>query len=144
MSTTSISQVLDDTKTRSAELHKAMTMIADGKNIEGKTLAANTVSTTRHHLKRDQRLVSLIAQLAKALEDSGVDKVPLSEGALQGLNQLCYPDKGGSKVSVKEGDSILALMQEYSETKDLKAKMEKDAEKKGLVLNFKTGKVEKK
>lgn len=141
---TSVTEITDGIKERSAELSRAMIMVMDGKSADGKTLMKNTISTTRHHIKRDQRVLALIADLTKVIADLKIEKVTLSDTALEGLNQMCYPDKGGSKVSVKEGDSILALMQEYGEVKDLKAKLDKAAENAGLVLNFKTGKVEKK
>lgn len=140
---TKVSSVLESVKERSDELHKALVLLSNNKGTDGKTLAKNTVSTTRHHLKRDQRALALIADLATALHSANVDEVKLSEAALQGLNQMCYPEAGGSRVSVKEGDSILALMQEYTDVKDLKAKLEKAATKLGLSLNFKTGKVVK-
>ncbi len=143
MATTKLTDLIEGTKERAEELHKAMVLVMDGKGSDGNTLAKNTISTTRHHIKKEQRLVALVSEMAAAMKKEGIQEIGLSEAAMQGLNQMCYPEKGGSKVQVKEGDMMLSLMQQYGDVKDLKAKMEKDAEKKGLKLNFKTGKVEK-
>ena len=138
---TMIKTVLEGSTERSEELRLAMIMLTDGKSVDGKTLKESTVNTMRHHTRRDQRIVALIKEMAAALDEAGVKDIKLSEAASLGFTQLCYPEKGGTKVTVDEGDSILALMEKYPDTKDLMAKLIKAAENIGCVLDFKTGKV---
>ena len=138
---TMIKTVLEGSTERSEELRLAMIMLTDGKSADGKTIKESTVNTMRHHTRRDQRIVALIKEMAAALDEAGVKDIELSEAASLGFTQLCYPEKGGTKVTVEEGDSILALMEKYPDTKDLMAKLIKAAENIGCVLDFKTGKV---
>ena len=138
---TMIKTVLEGSTERSEELRLAMIMLNDGKSADGKTIKDSTVNTMRHHTRRDQRIVALIKEMAAALDEAGVKDIKLSEAASLGFTQLCYPEKGGTKVTVDEGDSILALMEKYPDTKDLMAKLIKAAENIGCILDFKTGKV---
>lgn len=140
MATTMIT-VLEGAKERSEELRLSIIRLTEGKTAEGKTLKESTVSTMRHHLKRDQRMVALITEMASALKEAGVKELKLSEAASLGFTQLCYPEKGGSKVTVEEGDSLLSIMETYKETKDLLAKVTKAAEKIGCKPDFATGKI---
>lgn len=142
MATTMIT-VLEGAKERSEELKLAIIRLTEGKTAEGKTLKESTVSTMRHHLKRDQRMVALITEMAAALKEAGVKELKLSEAASLGFTQLCYPEKGGSKVVVEEGDNLLDIMQKYSEVKDLLAKVTKAAEKIGCKPDFAAGKIVK-
>lgn len=136
-----INELVSGLEDRNEEIRVALIALTNGKTVEGKALKESTVSTMRHNIRRDQRMIALVLDLAKALTEEGVEKVKLSEAALQGFNQMAFPEKGGSKVVVEEGDSILELMQKYGEVKDLKAKLDKAAEKIGCVLDFKAGKV---
>ena len=105
------------------------------------TIKESTKSTRRHALRRDLRIVTLLAEVTKTIS---AEEMMLTEEALMGFNQLCYPAVAGSRVVVQEGDSILLLMEEYSEVKDLLSKLNKAADKTGCRLDFATGKVVKK
>ena len=140
---TMIKTVLEGSTERSEELRLAMIMLNDGKSADGKTIKDSTVSTMRHHTRRDQRIVALIKEMAAALDEAGVKDIKLSEAASLGFTQLCYPEKGGSRVVVEEGDMILDIMQKYPDVKDLLSKVNKAAEKIGCKADFKTGKVVK-
>ena len=140
---TMIKTVLEGSTERSEELRLAMIMLNDGKSADGKTIKESTVNTMRHHTRRDQRIVALIKEMAAALDEAGVKDIKLSEAASLGFTQLCYPEKGGTRVTVDEGDSILDLMQKYPDTKDLLTKLNKAAENIGCILDFKSGKVVK-
>ena len=139
-----VKSILEGTEIRSEEVRAILTALKQDKTVNGTELKSSTVSTTRHHVTRDSRVLALVAELSLALEKNGVHEVKLSDKALQGFNQLCFPESGSSKVVVKEGDSILDLMEKYSETKDLLVKLNKAAEKVGCRLNFTTGIVVKK
>lgn len=136
-----IKTILEGVEERNEEIRLALISLTNGKTAEGKTLKENTVSTMRHHMKRDQRMLTLIKELATALDENGIKDVKLSEASLQGFNQVCFPEKGGSKVVVEEGDNLLDIMQKYSEVKDLLAKVTKAAEKIGCKPDFAAGKI---
>jgi len=105
------------------------------------SIKESTKSTRRHALRRDLRIASLLAEMALAIP---AEEVAVSDEALVGFNQLCFPSDGGSKVVVEEGDSILELMEKFAEVKDLLSKLNKAADKIGCKLDFTTGKVVKK
>lgn len=138
-----IKTIVEGTEERNEEIRMALIALTNGKTAEGKTLKESTISTMRHNLKRDQRMLTLIKELASALEENGIKDVKLSEASLQGFNQVCFPEKGGSKVIVEEGDMILEIMQKYPEVKDLLNKVNKAAEKIGCKADFKAGKIVK-
>ena len=104
-------------------------------------VAKSTKSTQRHHLRREQRITTLLKEVVSSSKD---DEIKLSDEALLGFNQLCFVGENTTKVEVEEGDSILELMSEYEDIRDLKKKLDKAAEKIGCRLNFATGLVEKK
>ncbi len=138
-----IKTILEGVQERNEEIRLALISLTNGKTAEGKALKESTVSTMRHNVRRDQRMLSLVKELATALEENGIHEVKLSEASLQGFNQVCFPEKGGSKVVVEEGDSLLELMEKYSEVKDLLNKVQKAAEKIGCKADFAAGKIVK-
>ena len=138
---TTIKTIVEGLEERAEELRLAMIMLNDGKSADGKTIKDSTVNTMRHHTRRDQRIVALTLEMAKKMDEEGITGLKLSEAASLGFTQLAFPEKGGTRVTVDEGDSILALMEKYPDTKDLMAKLIKAAENIGCVLDFKTGKV---
>jgi len=105
-------------------------------------VSKSTKSTQRHHLRREQRITTLLKEVVSSSKD---DEIKLSDEALIGFNQLCVrTGKVITRIEVEEGDSILELMSEYEDIRDLKKKLDKAAEKIGCKLNFATGLVEKK
>lgn len=140
---TTIHTVQEGIETRSEEIRMALIALTNGKTVDGKALAKNTINTMRHNIRRDQRVLSLIHDLIEALEKEGIIEVKLSEASLQGFNQVCYPEKGGNKVMVEEGDSILEIMEKYKDTKDLLTKVNKAAEVIGCKVDFQKGKIVK-
>ena len=138
-----IEMVLEGVEERDEDIRLTLIALTNGQTLEGKTLKESTVSTMRHAVRRDQRIVALIKDLAHALQENGIKEVKLSEASLQGFNQVCYPEKGGNKVEVEEGESLIAVMERYSETKDALAKVSKAAEKIGCKIDFASGKIVK-
>ena len=131
--------LLEGIEEREAEIKSALIALANGTNVNGEPLAKATVSTRRHHFNRDKRVLSLIKELLSIMDKRGIEELKLSDGSRLGFNQLVYPQDTGAAVVVNKGDSILALLEKYSDVKDLKSKLEKAAEKKGLKLNYTTG-----
>ena len=131
-----VKEIRQALKDRINELKGEIAGLADSTAIK-----ESTKSTRRHALRRDLRIASLLAEMALAIS---AEEISITEEALIGFNQLCFPADGGSRVVVQEGDSILLLMEEYSEVKDLLSKLNKAADKIGCRLDFATGKVVKK
>lgn len=116
------------------------TQIATTKTADN--LTKNTRGTKLYKLGRDRRVLQLISSLMEQLGD----KVKLSEDDMDTfvlITTLESERAERTSVTVSEGDSILELMQKYEDKKDLQAKLTKAAEKAGLVLNYRTGKIEK-
>ena len=127
---------------REALANRASELKAELADLTNSTaIKESTKSTRRHALRRDLRIVYLLSETVKAVSS---EEMMVSEEALQGFNQLCYPAVAGSKVEVKEGDDILSLMEKYADTADLLKKLNKAADKIGCKLDFTTGKVVKK
>lgn len=104
------------------------------------TLSKNTRGTQLYKLGRERRVLHLINSLISQLGGN----VSLNEADMDTfvlITTLTGERADRSSVEVKEGDSILELMQKYAEKKDLAAKLNKAAEKKGLKLDFTTGTV---
>ena len=131
-----VKEIRQALKDRINELKGEIAGLADSTAIK-----ESTKSTRRHALRRDLRIASLLAEMALAIS---AEEISITEEALIGFNQLCFPSDGGSKVEVREGDSILELMEKYAEVKDLLSKLNKAADKIGCKLDFTTGKVVKK
>ena len=132
----SVKEVQQALKIRIGELKSEIAGLVNDESIK-----ESTKSTRRHALRRDLRIASLLAEMALAIP---AEELALTDEALQGFNQLCFPSDGGSRVEVKEGDLILSLMEKYSDTKDLLTKLNRAADKIGCRLDFTTGVVVKK
>lgn len=102
----------------------------------------NTRGTKLYKLGRERRVLHLIYSLFTQLGDN-FTLSPEDMDTFVLITTLEGERVARSSVEVKEGDSILELMQKYEDKKDLQAKLTKTAEKAGLVLNYKTGKIEK-
>ena len=105
-------------------------------------ISKNTRGTKLYKLGRDERVLNLINSLFTQLGD----KVKLSDADMDTfvlITTLESERAERTSIAVTEGDSILDLMQKYANKKDLQSKLTKAAEKAGLVLNYKTGKIEK-
>ena len=131
-----VKEIRQALKSRIGELKEEIAGLADSTAIK-----ESTKSTRRHALKRDLRIASLLAEVLAASADG---ELIITDEAQQGFIQLCFPADGGSKVEVKDGDSILQLMEKYSEVKDLLGKLNKAADKIGCRLDFAAGKVVRK
>ena len=131
----SVKEMKEGLEARVAELKKELV------GLSSRDIKKSTESTRRHNLRRELRITILLLETVKAVSS---EEMMVSEEALQGFNQLCYPAVAGSKVEVKEGDDILSLMEKYADTADLLKKLNKAADKIGCKLDFTTGKVVKK
>ena len=106
------------------------------------TLSKNTRGTQLYKLGRDRRVLHLINSLITQVGD----KIKLSEDDMDTfvlITTLAGERTVRSLVSVHEGDSILELLQKYADKKDIQKKIQTACEKVGLVMNFKTGLIEK-
>lgn len=128
------------TKLAEEKINELKTMIAAVKNSD--TITKNTRGTQLYKLGRERRVLHLINSLFTQLGDN----VKLSDADMDTfvlITTLATEHAKRTSVTVTEGDSILDLMQKYANKKDLQSKLTKAAEKAGLVLNYKTGKIEK-
>ena len=130
----SVKEMKEGLEARVAELKKELV------GLSSRDIKKSTESTRRHNLRRELRITILLLETVKAVSS---EEMMVSEEALQGFNQLCFP-AATKKVEVKEGDLILSLMEKYSDTKDLLTKLNVAAGKIGCRLDFATGKVVKK
>ena len=109
------------------------------------TLSKNTRGTQLYKLGRDRRVLHLIRSLLTlAGDDDGL--VELSENDMNTfvlITTLAGERTARSSIEVKEGDSILELLQKYADKKDIQKKLQTACEKVGLIMNFKTGFIEK-
>lgn len=106
------------------------------------TLSKNTRGTQLYKLGRERRVLHLINSL---LQQVG-DKIKLSEDDMDTfvlITTLSGERASRTSVEVHEGDSILELLQKYADKKDIQKKIQTACEKVGLVMNFKTGLIEK-
>lgn len=103
------------------------------------TLSKNTRGTQLYKLGRERRVLHLIDSLIN--KDTKLEGDDLDTFVL--ITTLASERVVHNAVEVKEGDSILELMQKYQERKDLQKKLTVAAEKSGLKLDYTTGKVVK-
>ena len=106
------------------------------------TLSKNTRGTQLYKLGRERRVLHLINSLITQLGD----KVKLNKDDMDTfvlITTLASERAVRSSIEVKEGDSILELLQKYADKKDIQKKLQTACEKVGLVMNFKTGLIEK-
>ena len=106
------------------------------------TLSKNTRGTQLYKLGRERRVLHLINSLITQLGDKvKFDKDDRDTLIL--ITTLASERAVRSSIEVKEGDSILELLQKYADKKDIQKKLQTACEKVGLVMNFKTGLIEK-
>lgn len=109
------------------------------------TLSKNTRGTQLYKLGRDRRVLHLIRSLL-TLAGDGDGLVELNENDMNTfvlITTLAGERTARSSIEVKEGDSILELLQKYADKKDIQKKIQTACEKVGLIMNFKTGFIEK-
>ena len=106
------------------------------------TLSKNTRGTQLYKLGRDRRVLHLIASLLQQVGDGvKLNKDDMDTFVL--ITTLASERAERTSIEVKEGDSILELLQKYADKKDIQKKLQTACEKIGLVMNFKTGLIEK-
>ena len=133
--TTSISRVqLIDEKLNELKSTIAATKTSD-------TISKNTRSTKLYALGRDRRVLHLIRTLVEANPDVKLDTADSDTFVL--ITTLATERTVSASVEVKEGDSILDLLQKYADKKDISTKLNKACEKAGLKLDYAAGKVVK-
>lgn len=103
------------------------------------TLSKNTRGTQLYKLGRDRRILHLIASLLK--DDTKLEGDDLDTFVL--ITTLSSERAERASIEVKEGDTILELMQKYEEKRDLQKKLIAACEKAGLKLDYTSGKVVK-
>lgn len=136
--TSLVSDKIDDLKSQIASLKTRNT---EDKNAPD-YISANTRGTQLYKLGRDRRVMHLIGSLVEQLGD----KVKLTADDMDTfvlITTLSGERTERSSVEVNEGDSILELLQKYEDKKDLQKKLATACEKKGLKLDYATGKVVK-
>ena len=105
------------------------------------SISKNTRGTQLYKLGRERRVLHLIASLLQQVGDG----VKLSKDDMNTfvlITTLAGERAVRSSVEVHEGDSILELLQKYSDKKDIQKKLQTACEKANLVMNFKTGLIE--
>lgn len=106
------------------------------------SISKNTRGTQLYKLGRDRRVLHLINSLITQLGD----KVKFSEADMDTfvlITTLAGERTVRASVEVHEGDSIQELLEKYQDKKDLLKKLQNACEKANLVINFKTGLIEK-
>ena len=106
------------------------------------SISKNTRGTQLYKLGRERRVLHLINSLITQLGDS----VKFSKDDMDTfilITTLASERTARSSIEVKEGDSILELLQKYADKKDIQKKLQTACEKVGLIMNFKTGFIEK-
>ena len=106
------------------------------------TLSKNTRGTQLYKLGRERRVLHLINSLITQVGDKvKFDKDDMDTFVL--ITTLVGERAVRSSIEVKEGDSILALLQKYDGVKDIQKKLQNACNKANLIMNFKTGFIEK-
>lgn len=126
-------QLIDD------KLNELKAVIAETKTSDA--ISKNTRSTKLYALGRDRRILHLIRTLMEANPDIVLDNADMDTFVL--ITTLASERTVQSSVTVKEGDSILDLLQKYADKKDISSKLNKACEKAGLKLDYASGKVVK-
>ena len=106
------------------------------------SISKNTRGTQLYKLGRERRVLHLINSLITQVGD----KVKFDKGDMDTfvlITTLAEERAARSSIEVKEGDSILELLQKYADKKDIQKKLQNACEKIGLIMNFKTGLIEK-
>lgn len=126
-------QLIDD------KLNELKAVIAETKTSDA--ISKNTRSTKLYALGRDRRVLHLIRTLMEANPDIVLDNADMDTFVL--ITTLAGERTVAASVTVKEGDSILDLLQKYADKKDISSKLNKACEKAGLKLDYASGKVVK-
>lgn len=106
------------------------------------SISKNTRGTQLYKLGRERRVLHLINSLITQLDD----KVKFDEADMDTfviITTLASERAERSSVEVHEGDSIQELLEKYQDKKDILKKLQNACEKANLVMNFKTGLIEK-
>lgn len=103
-------------------------------------VSKNTRGTQLYKLGRERRVLHLINALLTQIENVKLSEDDMDTFVL--ITTLAGERAVRSSVEVHEGDSILELLQKYSDKKDIQEKLKKACEKANLVMNFKTGLIE--
>lgn len=126
-------QLIDD------KLNELKAVIAETKTSDA--ISKNTRSTKLYALGRDRRILHLIRTLMEANPDIVLGNADMDTFVL--ITTLASERTVAASVTVKEGDSILDLLQKYADKKDISSKLNKACEKAGLKLDYASGKVVK-
>lgn len=117
-----------------------MTLAAETKADE--TLSKNTRQTKSYNLRKDAHTLQVMGAFLEAVEKEDIN---LSGDLADWFTQATQPKaeaKVYEKVVVNKGDSLMALLQKYSDRKDAYNKILKAAEEAGLKVNMVTGVIE--
>lgn len=104
------------------------------------TLAKGTVSTQSHLKTRDIHILTIMQQLLNQIKS---EDIKFTGGADEWFDSLTCPKEMKGGIRVKEGDAINDLLQKYSDTKDVFAKIQKACEKQGLGIDFVSGTIKR-
>lgn len=104
------------------------------------SISKNTRGTQLYKLGRERRVLHLINALLTQIENVKLSEDDMDTFVL--ITTLASERAERSSIEVKEGDSILELLQKYADKKDIQKKLQTACEKGGLVMNFKTGLIE--
>lgn len=104
------------------------------------SISKNTRGTQLYKLGRERRVLHLINALLTQIENVKLSEDDMDTFVL--ITTLAGERAERSSIEVKEGDSILELLQKYADKKDIQRKLQTACEKIGLVMNFKTGLIE--
>lgn len=105
------------------------------------SISKNTRGTQLYKLGRERRVLHLINSLIAQLGDNvKFSKDDMDTFVL--ITTLASERAERTSIEVKEGDSILELLQRYADKKDIQKKLQNACEKANLVMNFKTGFIE--
>lgn len=93
-------------------------------------LTKNTRGTQLYKLGRERRTVALIKELL-------TDNTTLSDASISTLNLLITPTEQrimSTKVTCKEGDNLIDILEKYKDVKDVYGKLMRFCEQNGLKL----------
>lgn len=132
MKTTTFKSLVDE------KINELKSVIAETKTDD--KITRNTRGTKLYKLGRNRRVLCLIRTLLDTYDEnklSDADKDTLT------LLTTLENERTVYKVEVHEGDSIMNLLQEYQDVKDIMSKITKACERSGLKQDFTTGTIVK-
>ena len=112
-------------------------------NVAG--LSENTVRTQTFQKRKELHSLLVLKEVCNALKVRDVEEIQLHDTIVdwfKSLTTLSSTRKAKYEVTVKEGDSIMKLLQEHATVKDVWNKIQKSADKQGLMI--KDGKIVRK